>query len=50
MRYLSTRGDLKKISGAEAIVHGLSDDGGLYVPESFPPLGQDMITRLTEMT
>ncbi|WP_409371934.1 hypothetical protein [Peptoniphilus harei] len=27
-----------KISGREAIVKGISEDGGLFVPESFPAL------------
>ena len=36
MKFLSTRNSNLKISGLEAIVKGISDDGGLFVPESFP--------------
>ncbi|MCL2081803.1 MAG: threonine synthase [Oscillospiraceae bacterium] len=38
MRYVSTRGIGGSISGAEAILRGLADDGGLYVPEKMPIL------------
>ena len=46
MYYLSTRGEIKKIKSTEAIVHGLSKDGGLYVPESFPKLSYEDINTL----
>ena len=46
MRYQSTRGDIKKISGAQAIVSGLSSDGGLFVPESFPGISLKTVTEL----
>ena len=36
MKFLSTRNSKLKISGREAIVKGISEDGGLFVPESFP--------------
>lgn len=36
MKFLSTRNSNLKISGKEAIVKGISEDGGLFVPESFP--------------
>ena len=36
MKFLSTRNSNLKISGREAIVKGISEDGGLFVPESFP--------------
>ncbi|MBE6912615.1 MAG: threonine synthase [Ruminococcaceae bacterium] len=38
MNYFSTRNTALKISSAEAIVKGLSDDGGLFCPESVPKL------------
>lgn len=38
MKFLSTRNSNLKISGREAIVKGISEDGGLFVPESFPSL------------
>lgn len=36
MLYYSTRGDKKPYKASEAIVKGLADDGGLFVPDSFP--------------
>ena len=38
MRYVSTRGEGKACTASEAIIKGLADDGGLFVPESFPHL------------
>lgn len=35
MKFISTRGG-EKVTGAQAIVKGLSDNGGLFVPEKFP--------------
>lgn len=36
MRFTSTRGGEKAITSSEAIINGISKDGGLYVPLSFP--------------
>lgn len=36
MLYVSTRGGAPAVNFAEAAARGLSSDGGLYVPESFP--------------
>ena len=49
MHYFSTRGLNEKISAAEAIIRGLAPDGGLYVPESFPHIGQDELESLCKM-
>lgn len=38
MFYRSTRGDEKTFSSVEAIVKGIADDGGLFVPVGFPQL------------
>jgi threonine synthase len=38
MDFVSTRGLSKKITAGEAILKGLADDGGLFVPEKFPSL------------
>lgn len=37
MKYHSTRGN-RLVSGSEAIVNGIAEDGGLYVPEYIPHL------------
>ncbi len=39
--YKSTRSKSVKIEASKAIVKGLADDGGLYVPTSFPKLDKD---------
>ena len=36
--YQSTRGGQKQIPSAQAILQGLSPDGGLYVPDHIPAL------------
>jgi len=36
MRFISTRDTALSVSSAEAIVRGISAEGGLFVPESFP--------------
>ena len=36
MWYVSTRSSQQKVTAAEAIVRGLAEDGGLFVPEAFP--------------
>lgn len=48
MRYTSTRNDSVDISGSQAIVNGLSPDGGLYVPSSFPTLTLDELSEMTD--
>lgn len=38
MRYISTRGDVERITASQAIVRGIAPDEGLYVPEQIPPI------------
>jgi threonine synthase len=38
MNFVSTRRLSKPLTASEAILKGLADDGGLYVPESFPSM------------
>ena len=38
MKFISTRGKGEIISSSEAIIKGIADDGGLYVPIGFPKL------------
>ncbi len=40
MDFISTRNASLKISGCTAIVKGISDDGGLFVPSSFPIISE----------
>ena len=48
MNYASTRNSSLKVSGSHAIVKGLSDEGGLYVPESIPHLSEAEILGLCD--
>ena len=36
MNYISTRGKASAVNSATAIIKGIADDGGLYVPETIP--------------
>ena len=47
MFYHSTRGGGGKVSAAAAIAKGLSDDGGLFVPESFPRISHKEMENLS---
>ena len=38
MRYVSTRGAAPILDFGDTLLAGLADDGGLYVPESWPAL------------
>ncbi len=49
MFYLSTRNEKIRKTPAEAILQGIADDGGLYMPESFEGTSFPM-ERLTEMS
>lgn len=46
MLYTSTRNSGVKVSSAEAIVHGISADGGLFVPTEIPKISADFIEEL----
>lgn len=42
MRFRSTRGLEKNIASANAIINGISKDGGLYVPDEFPKIYDEL--------
>ena len=46
MKYTSTRSRAATVSAAEAIATGISPEGGLYVPESFPALTPELLQAL----
>jgi len=48
MLYQSTRGNGIRITASEAILRGLSEDGGLFVPESLPALSERVIEELAK--
>jgi len=47
MTYTGTRNSAIRVTAAEAIVKGISPDGGLFVPESRPALSADELKELT---
>ena len=49
MKFISTRGGAK-VSGAQAIVNGLSENGGLYVPEKFPEFTREELEDMLELS
>ena len=49
MNYVSTRDNSKKVTSAYAIAHGISEEGGLYIPENIPELNKDDFCRLCEL-
>ncbi|HKL94247.1 MAG TPA: threonine synthase [Clostridia bacterium] len=49
MKYTSTRNTNISVSGAEAIVKGISEEGGLFVPQEFPTLSKNEITAMCDM-
>jgi len=46
MLFNSTRNKNIKVSAAEAITRGLAEDGGLFVPESFPAVSSAEISEM----
>lgn len=48
MNFTSTRSK-QNVSSAFAITKGLSSDGGLFVPESFPPISDSEIDKLVSL-
>jgi threonine synthase len=50
MRYTSTRNSNIRVSSADAITKGLSDEGGLFVPESIPEISMEEIAKLGKLS
>lgn len=48
MYFISTRGG-GRVTGAQAIVQGIADDGGLFVPEHFPAVSRGELESMLEM-
>lgn len=49
MRYVSTRDSGLNLRASEAIVMGLSRDGGLFLPSQMPELDRDALEKLVQM-
>lgn len=50
MNYLSTRGHNNMVCSARAILKGLAEDGGLFVPENIPTIDNDFLFSLLDLT
>ena len=48
MLYVSTRNHGEKVTASQAILKGLADDGGLFVPEQIPQLDVP-VSQLADM-
>ncbi len=48
MKYISTRSKITPIDSAEAILRGLAEDGGLFVPEKIPKVTLEEIGELKD--
>lgn len=46
MQFFSTRDQSRRVSASQAIAQGLSDEGGLFVPESFPQVDAEALCGL----
>ncbi len=42
MKYISTRGNHESLSFSDVVLSGLARDGGLYMPEQFPQIGDKL--------
>jgi threonine synthase len=49
MEYISTRGNAPTLTFKEALLVGLADDGGLYVPREWPHFSAEKIRSFTGM-
>lgn len=49
MKYVSTRGNAPKLGFLDAVLAGLANDGGLYVPEQIPEFSADEIKSMAGM-
>lgn len=49
MFYKSTRDSSLRVTSAEAISKGISDDGGLFVPENIPEITMDELKAMEEL-
>lgn len=48
--YTSTRGSSLVLNASQAIIRGLADDGGLFVPQVMPRFNVDDIKNLSQLT
>ena len=49
MNYISTRDKSVTVTAAKAIAQGISVEGGLFVPDSFPTFANEDFLKLSKM-
>ncbi|WP_028840580.1 threonine synthase [Thermodesulfobacterium hveragerdense] len=50
MKYISTRGEMERLSFKQTVFEGLAPDGGLIIPEKVPILSLEEIKRLSSLS
>src|SRR5690554_6209190 len=50
MKYKSTRGKVNNYTFEQAVLAGLSPDGGLFIPESIPKAPSDFLTKWASLS
>ena len=50
MKYISTRDSSRNVSASYAIANGISKEGGLFVPESFPQIAPEKLSEMAGQT
>ena len=50
MKYISTRDSSRSVSASYAIANGISKEGGLFVPESFPQIAPEKLSEMAGQT
>jgi len=50
MRYISTRGQAPELAFEDVLLTGLARDGGLYVPDAWPPLAPERIRTIAGLS
>ena len=50
MKYISTRGQCAAHSFEEVVLTGLAPDGGLFIPETVPPLSVEQILSWKDLS
>ncbi|WP_019554307.1 threonine synthase [Propionispira raffinosivorans] len=50
MKYRSTRGNEQILKSAEAIIAGIAEDGGLFIPTELPKISPDFLKSLLSAT
>ena len=50
MNYISTRNNQKNFTFKDVFLKGLADDGGLFVPKSIKPFGEEELDNLKDLS